>query len=73
MARSQSVIPIERIASRIYLIRGEKVMLDSDLLNSMPLKPVYSCKLSGATLPVSRMTLCFSFPMMSLKIGDHKL
>ena len=30
-AKSQSVIPIERIASRIYLIRGLKVMLDSDL------------------------------------------
>src|SRR5262245_5120188 len=27
----QSIIPVERIASRIYLIRGEKVMLDSDL------------------------------------------
>jgi len=26
-----SVIPVERIASCIYLIRGEKVMLDSDL------------------------------------------
>jgi hypothetical protein len=25
------VIPAERIASRIYLIRGDKVMLDSDL------------------------------------------
>jgi hypothetical protein len=31
MGRQPSVIPIERIASRIYLIRGEKVMLDSDL------------------------------------------
>jgi hypothetical protein len=30
-ARQKSVIPIERIASRIYVIRGEKVMLDSDL------------------------------------------
>lgn len=30
-AMSNSVIPIERIASRIYLIRGQKVMLDSDL------------------------------------------
>ena len=30
-AKSQSVIPIERIASRIYLIRGQKVMLDADL------------------------------------------
>jgi hypothetical protein len=31
MGKLQSIIPIERIASRIYLIRGEKVMLDSDL------------------------------------------
>jgi len=29
--KPQSVIPLERIASRIYIIRGEKVMLDSDL------------------------------------------
>ena len=28
---SRSIIPVERIASRIYLIRGHKVMLDSDL------------------------------------------
>ncbi len=27
----KTLIPIERIASQIYLIRGEKVMLDSDL------------------------------------------
>ena len=31
MAKSKSLIPIERIVSRIFLIRGEKVMLDSDL------------------------------------------
>ncbi len=31
MTRSRSVIPVERIASRIYVIRGESVMLDSDL------------------------------------------
>ncbi|MCG7861115.1 MAG: ORF6N domain-containing protein [Candidatus Thiodiazotropha endolucinida] len=31
MSKDQSVIPIERIAASIYLIRGEKVMLDSDL------------------------------------------
>ena len=30
-AKSKSIVPIERIASRIYLIRGLKVMLDSDL------------------------------------------
>jgi phage regulator Rha-like protein len=31
MAKAQSVIPVERIVSRIYLIRDEKVMLDRDL------------------------------------------
>jgi hypothetical protein len=31
MSGSDAVIPVERIASRIYIIRGEKVMLDSDL------------------------------------------
>jgi hypothetical protein len=31
MAKPHVVIPVERIASHIYLIRGEKVMLDSDL------------------------------------------
>lgn len=31
MAKTDSLIPIERIASQIYLLRGEKVMLDSDL------------------------------------------
>ena len=30
-AQSASIIPIERIAAQIYLIRGEQVMLDSDL------------------------------------------
>ncbi len=29
--KSQSVIPVERIEKAIYLIRGHKVMLDSDL------------------------------------------
>jgi hypothetical protein len=31
MAKTDSILPIERIASQIYLIRGQKVMLDSDL------------------------------------------
>ena len=29
--KSSSLIPIERIASKIYLLRGEKVLIDSDL------------------------------------------
>ncbi len=31
MAESHPPIPVESIASRIFLIRGQKVMLDSDL------------------------------------------
>ena len=31
MAKEKSVIPIERIAAQIYVIRGESVMLDTDL------------------------------------------
>ena len=31
MAREKSVIPIERIAAQIYVIRGESIMLDADL------------------------------------------
>ncbi len=31
MTKRDSLIPTERIAGQIYVIRGEKVMLDSDL------------------------------------------
>ena len=31
MANKNSVVPVERIENAIYLIRGEKVMLDADL------------------------------------------
>lgn len=30
MPKSDSLIPVESITSRIFLIRGQKVMLDSD-------------------------------------------
>jgi hypothetical protein len=40
MTRPQQVIPIERIASRIYLIRGEKIMLDSDLADLYQVKAI---------------------------------
>lgn len=35
-----AVIPVERIAARIYLIRGEKVMLDSDLAQLYQVKAI---------------------------------
>lgn len=42
MADENTIIPIERIASAIYLIRGEKVMLDFDLaeLYGVPTKRI---------------------------------
>lgn len=30
-ARGQNIVPVERIAAHIYVIRDESVMLDSDL------------------------------------------
>jgi ORF6N domain len=40
MAKLLPVIPVERIASRIYLIRGEKIMLDSDLAQLYQVKAI---------------------------------
>lgn len=31
MAKTENIVPLERIAARIYLIRGQSVMLDFDL------------------------------------------
>jgi hypothetical protein len=31
MPKTQAIVPVERIESRILLVRGQKVMLDSDL------------------------------------------
>jgi hypothetical protein len=31
MTKTQAIVPAEKIESRIVLIRGQKVMLDSDL------------------------------------------
>jgi hypothetical protein len=45
---SRSVIAVERIASRIYVIRGESVMLDSDLAD------LYSVSTGNLNLAVRR-------------------
>lgn len=38
MKRDEQIIPIERISSKIYLIRREKILLDFDLHNCMAFK-----------------------------------
>ncbi|MFW6310144.1 MAG: ORF6N domain-containing protein, partial [Prolixibacteraceae bacterium] len=37
---SELMLPDEKIASKIYLIRGEKVMLDRDLANLFEVKAI---------------------------------
>jgi hypothetical protein len=58
MARPTSVIPIERIAGRIYLIRSEKVMLDSDLAE---LYGVPTSRLNNHCLSVDFPTVAAGF------------
>ena len=40
MAEKSAIIPLESIEQRIYLIRGEKVMLDRDLAALYQVKPI---------------------------------
>ena len=56
---STSLVPIERIQSRIYLIRGEKVMLDRDLaeLYGVPTKQLKQ----AVTRNIDRFPSDFSF------------
>ncbi len=53
------LIPIERIASKIYLIRGLKVMLDRDLAELYNVE-TGQLKRLGETLIVSLMISCLS-------------
>jgi hypothetical protein len=58
-----SIIPIERIAERIYLIRGEKVMLDYDLaeLYGIPTKALNQ----AVTRNLNRFPQDFMFKLSS--------
>ena len=48
MAESHPLVPVESIASRIFLVRGQKVMLDSDLAE------LYGVKTSALNQAVKR-------------------
>ena len=41
MADETRIVPVERIERKIYFLRGQKVMLDQDLLNCTGLKLGY--------------------------------
>jgi ORF6N domain len=66
MARGKSVIPVERIASRIYLIRGQKVMLDSDLAELYAVSTKALNQGSAATPTAFPMTFPFVCPGTSI-------
>jgi hypothetical protein len=57
---TKSLIPIERIARQIYLIRGQKVMLDADLATLYEVQTKVFNKLSGGIASVFRKTSCSS-------------
>ena len=51
MADEKALVPLERIESRILLIRAQKVILDSDLAE---LYEVSTTRLNGASRPPNR-------------------
>jgi hypothetical protein len=52
--KTQAIVPAERIESRILLIRGHKVMLDSDLAGLYGV----ATKVLGQLLPDVSRTMC---------------
>jgi len=65
MAKAQSIIPVESIASRIYLIRGQKVMLDADLAE------LYGVTTGNLNLAVSRNPKRFPDDFVFQLTGDE--
>ena len=63
-------VSVQMIERRIYLIRAQKVMLDSDLAE---LYRVSTRALNQAVSTVSPRISCSSSPGTSSTIGDHKL
>lgn len=70
MAASPSIIPVERIASRIYLIRGDKVMRDSDLadLYGVPTGPFE--RASQAKQGPLSQGFCLPAPAIRIRLFD---
>lgn len=74
MAKAKSVIPIERVAAQIYLIRKQKVMFDFGLAD------LYGVETRALVQAVKRNLDRFPEDFMfqasqekSWRIGDHRL
>ena len=59
------IVPVEMIEKRIYLVRAQKVMLDSDLACSMASNQRCWCARSKGIMSGSRLTLWYSWQRKS--------
>jgi hypothetical protein len=73
MTAPQLIVPVERIASRIYLIRGEKVMLDADFAELMASRPEHSFRPSSGTSTAFPPNSGSNSLKKNIKTLDHKL
>jgi hypothetical protein len=76
-AEMKDLVPVERIASKIYLIRGQKVMLDRDLAelrrNSMELRrKFWNRQFAGIARDFLKIS-CSNWAVKSSRIGGHNL
>jgi hypothetical protein len=67
MSDDKAVVAVERIEKLIYLIRGQKVMLDSDLAEIYGFPRIVSTSRCAATSVGSLKTLHFSLRAKSLQ------
>ena len=72
MEKMTELVSVESITEKIYLIRGNKVLLDRDLAELYGV-PLSSKELFAVILTDFRMILCLCWPNRSWKIGDTNL
>ena len=73
---SDSLVPVERIANLIYLIQGEKVMLDSDLADLYQVETRtlnQAVKRNIDSFPTDFAFQISSFPKKNLTTWNHNL
>jgi len=61
-----SIVPIERIESKILIIRSEKVMLDADLANLYEVETKQLVRAMKRNIDRFLTILCSSFPRRNL-------
>ena len=70
---TEEIIPVERIQQKIYLIRGQKVILDRELASLYGVSTKVLKQAVRRNIERFPATLCFCLITKSLQIGGHKL